>query len=209
MGVIVVPIQNLRIGATFTTPMRYVMTDRWYESMRNYGVGSSETPDGLYKYRIYTPARFSVGAAFTAAGRFLLSADFEAVNYSKVRMQESGGNDGSFSQDNTEIRKTFKSAYVARVGAEFNVIPALAIRAGYNFYSPVSNSTGYNKNNHYVSAGIGYRFTPRITLDLAYQYQFAASNKFTLYSDYEGFSAPIGTATNKANNLLVTLRFKI
>ena len=66
-GAILTPFGGLRLGATFTTPTWYNLTDEWDYTMNtafNNGHTYTEySPTGTYSYKLTAPMRWSVGAA--------------------------------------------------------------------------------------------------------------------------------------------------
>lgn len=209
-GVIYLPTEHLRLGATITTPTAYALTDYWgarmTDSFDNGNKNDVSTPTGTYDYNITAPMRYSVGIAYTLGTFGLLSFDYEGVNYSKIMMKDSYGHTAAFSDENSYIQKSFKTnANLFRAGAEFNVTPSLALRGGYSYYDEARSQ--YAANSFY-SCGIGFRLSRGAFLDVAWQGQIVNQTGFTLYNDYDGFKAPAGYVSNANNKLLATLRFK-
>ena len=211
VGAIVTPIPGLRVGASFTSPTWFDMTDNWQRNMKSSFVNGNyydvDSPVGAYNYRIRTPMRWSVGAAFTFGNRALVSADYENVNYSKIWMADNDGNREVFSEENNEITRYFKKSDIIRVGAEVWPLNIMAIRVGYNYYS--SPDPEFYDAQQYISGGVGFKFGKgRTTLDIAYRRSINNSENFTLYNDYSGIEAPLGVYTFGRGNLLFTFGFK-
>ena len=209
-GMIYLPTQHLRIGATISTPTKYVLTDYWDESIScsfdNGNKNNEQTPGGRYDYQVKSPMRYSLGLAYTIGVVGLVSVDYEGVNYSKVTMRDSRGNTNVFSGENAYIRNNYmRNASIVRVGAEVNATPGIAIRGGYSYYQ--DGRPNYD-GNHFASCGLGFRLSKGAYLDLAWQGQIGNEQGFTLYNDYEEFKAPVGYVTNTNNKVLATLRFK-
>ena len=114
------------------------------------------------------------GAACTLFNRIILSADYERSWYQSMRLQSSPIYGLSYT---TEIKEVFKGGNTVRVGAELNLLPLVALRAGYiwsgnNFrdgYESALYSHPVTRTQSYVTAGLGWRFGT-VYLDLAYQY---------------------------------------
>jgi len=209
-GIIFLPTEHLRLGATISTPTKYILTDYWGATMRNsFDNGNKNemsTPTGNYDYQIVAPMRYSLGLAYTLGTFGLVSVDYEGVNYSNTKMRDYYGGTASFGPDNTYIKSNFlRNANIVRVGAEFNLTPAMAIRGGYAYYD--DGRKAY-RANQFVSCGLGFRLSKGANLDLAWQSQLWNENGFTLYDDYDGFKAPLGYVSNANNKLMATLRFK-
>ncbi|MDO4735859.1 MAG: hypothetical protein Q4B21_02455, partial [Bacteroidia bacterium] len=212
-GIIYLPTKSLRLGASISTPTWFYLHDKWAEDIScNFSDGYKqyiESPLGEYNYKINTPLRWNVGAAYTFADKGVLSVDYEQVNYGKARLKDdSYYYIEDFTQENALIEKTLKLSHIVRVGAEVNVSQGVSIRGGYQFYSN-PYGTSYNPN-HIVSAGLGYSTESGYFIDIAYQQKVNASAKtFSLYNDvYDGsnlvYSAPVGETKDKLFNILLT-----
>ena len=140
LGVIVRPTDNLRLGASIQSPTAMSVSETWqYMASTTYSdsyYNDSETsPAGEYSYNLTTPYRASFGAAYTFDRMGVVSVDYEIADYSVMRFSpvhmDRMGNDEFLSQNMTN--KYFAGvAQNLRVGAEFKVTPAFAVRAGYS-----------------------------------------------------------------------------
>ena len=133
----------------------------------DYRGGSSESPEGHYEYRLISPLRFNVGAAYTFGNIGLVSIDYEACNYRSMKFVEKSTNDNSaFDGVNTDIRSNMGMTHELRLGAEIKPLQSLAVRAGYNFSSSAiqedieyENQYIWEKHEgdtHSFSLGVGY-----------------------------------------------------
>lgn len=209
-GAIFTPFGGLRLGATVTTPTWYTLTDEWDYTMNTaFNNGNSYTensPTGSYSYNLTAPMRWSLGAAYTFLDRGLISVDYENVNYANTRLSEEGYGNNVFSEENDLIKKSFNNASVLRVGAELRLTDRVALRGGYQNYSPAIKGSNGRK---VYSAGIGFNLTPATTLDFAWTKLAAKTDKFQLYDDYSEYvSVPEGTNTNSLSKLVCTLAVK-
>ena len=210
LGLIWVPFPAVRFGATYTTPTAYTLSDQWAESMasdfnanNSFGYESSKKtvyPDYPYSYQVKSPARFSLGAAFVLGNRGLVSVDYEHVDYSATRIRDEKGYDGTFMSDNA-VLKTFNPCDIVRVGAEFNVNSALALRAGYNSYMFP------DPEYQFLSFGFGTKLSETAGLDLAFRTNLGATYTSQPYTDYAGISV-VG-ANVKEYNREVLLTYKV
>lgn len=208
-GVILTPVGGLRIGATFTTPTWYSMTDTWdrsmYSSFNNGNSYSEYSPTGSYDYMITTPMRASLGIAYTFGSFALLSADYEYVDYSTIKMRDYQGRSAEFDEDNQYIRNNYGISNIFRIGAEIRPTSRLSLRGGYNYYGTPGD--GY-ANIQYATAGLGVKLGRSIALDFAYQKRLTTSESFALYNDYgdqtDPIQAPVGTFTSNSSKWVVT-----
>ena len=148
-GLIVRPIDELRIGVAVHTPT-------WYH-LNHYGDGEVDfnyTPNGSTKThsgneytdtydfdsRINTPWRLMFGASTVLGGRAIVSLDYEyqAYNNMSVKYQQynSYGWGGSFVADeavNSDIKTYFMGTSIVRLGLEYRLTSNWSLRAGYNY----------------------------------------------------------------------------
>lgn len=188
-GVIYRPVAGLRLGATISTPTWTTFIDKNMESMESKVYGEyfqAESPYNSYQYKITSPLRWSLGAAYTFGSIGLISVDYESTNYSGIRFKTSPDMYMSdieyFNSLNDDMSKYFRRVNNIRVGAEVKPVPQLSIRAGYNYLDTYEK--GFNGEIHYASAGLGYLFKNGIYLDAAYRQQ--CNRTVEVYSLYEG-----------------------
>ncbi|MBO4557833.1 MAG: hypothetical protein J5693_04425 [Bacteroidales bacterium] len=218
LGAIWVPADFLRLGATYTTPTVYELTDTWQETMNatfdaNYVEHNaevySESPIGSYSYRVKAPSRFTLGAALVFGRGGLISADIERVNYSKMVMTDSNHYADAFEDVNKEIKEYCPSSTIFRLGAEMNIVNDYCLRAGYNCY--YYNAPQY----HFVSFGIGKRISENSSIDLAFRTSLKDNYTLKPYGDYafdeDGVPAIVATTANVTSafrDLMLTYRVK-
>lgn len=216
-GVILTPVAGLRLGATFTTPTWYSLTDQWDYTMNmafnNNKTYTEETPTGSYSYRLTAPLRWSVGAAYTFWDRALLSFDYERVDFSKMYYRNDRRMEGEFADVNREIGKYYGASNIFRVGAEVRVGRFVSLRGGYQYYS---NGYGENVPMQVYCAGIGFNLGERTAIDLAWNRTSSVTDYFQLYGDYLTYdrgdavvtTAPTGLNTHGLNQVACTFSFK-
>ncbi|NLD21150.1 MAG: hypothetical protein GX664_01475 [Bacteroidales bacterium] len=207
-GIIFLPTKHLRIGATIQTPTWYTLTDNWQESISsefdNGNEDWAETPLGQYDYRVTSPFRYSVGAAYTFGSKGLISVDYEEADYSSMYMTDYYGSNAPFSAENRYINNNYRKLYSFRAGTEWNLSSGVTVRAGYSCYERIRNPY-----QEYVSFGFGFNLSRSALFDVAWQGQVDNVEDFTLYDQYaDTIRVPEGSATNKNNKLVCTLRLK-
>ncbi len=220
LGAIWVPLDFLRLGASYTTPTVYSLTDRWSEYMASgfdgttgYKSAESESPVKAFEYRVRAPGRLSLGAAAVFGRGGLISFDYETVNYGKTRMADNYSDYydsvNSFKDVNNDLATLCGRTHIFRLGAEWNIVNDFTLRGGFTSY--VFNSPQYS----YLSCGIGKRVSEHSSLDLAFRTRLKDTYSMTPYDDY-GFNeagvaqclAPVATISNRAYDLLLTYRVK-
>jgi len=166
---------------------------------------SENTPNGRFDYSLETPFKIIGSVAYVFKDFGLLSLDVEHVNYSTMRLRD--GSDGyDFTNENEDIKNTFKDVYNIRLGGEAR-INNVFLRAGYAYYPSPYKSEFINKdaNRHQISCGIGYR-SGNFFIDGAYTRTFQ-KEKYVFYNAGGVTTNPISTKTTEGK-LLVTVGFK-
>ena len=191
LGVIVVPIKGVRLGAAIQTPTILDMRETYAYSgsvdYYNYSSSSVTSPEGENVYNFVSPARLNLGAAFTIGRSLLLSVDYESCNYSSCRFSEKDSDDISsgsyFDKPNANVKAMLGRAEEIRLGAEFKPIPAIALRAGFSHLSSaIKNSLEGDRNA--FSAGLGYSSSGPLYADIAVRYRTFKTRTIVPYSYY-------------------------
>ena len=196
-GVILKPINELRIGLAVHTPTWYQMTDTYwgamdynympsdnsiYTSSLNGYVMTDEGYTGTFDYNMRTPWRMMVGVAGVIGKQGILSADYE---YRGTNTMQASEVDGYVFEDvKSDVKTYYKGTHIFRLGGELRVTPQLSLRVGYSYEtSPVKKqaenngefiwtagtnpSYTFDQHTQYVTAGLGYRFSS-FYIDCAY-----------------------------------------
>lgn len=213
-GAILVPVDNFRLGFSISTPTWMSLTEEWDETIdakfsAGYNPPVLESPLGEYEFKVTTPYRLNVGAAFTFGSLGAISADYERVEYNKIHMSSTGVNN-PFIDQNNYIKKEYTSANNFRAGLELNLNREVSLRGGYAFYGNPEKNWGFD--TQIASLGIGIQ-SGSFFSDLTFMHQFAQNEKFSLYDDVtEGTSvvypAPIGEQKMSNWKLLLSLGFR-
>lgn len=198
-GLIYNPVAGLRLGATFTTPTYYELTDNYDWTVYSYFDGSNpdygnchrETPKGAWDWSFKSPMRFSLGAAYVIGKAGIVSFDYERVNYSS-------------------INNSFNASNIFRAGLEGRIADLMSIRGGYAHYDAAN--AGQSDIN-LVSGGLGFNLGNSFTIDVAYQQMLKNNEYFQLYNDYADryaglVKAPVGIAERSNGKLSVSFSWK-
>lgn len=204
LGVIVRPMDYLRLGIAYNSPLWYKLTDSYwgyaesyngnYEDPKAYG----ETPAQPYPYTEYK-LRSADKWIFSAAGFIgqtaLISLDYELSSYKHMKLSDMYGYEYE-SVNKDLIQHDFGLSHTIKLGAEVKVTPQFAVRAGANWQTsplkkefregtfevfPAGTVAHYTLNKGYssYSAGFGYRFTPNFYMDLACVYRMYKEDAYT------------------------------
>lgn len=219
IGAIVFPAKWIRLGVALHTPSIYKVDESWSTNTRAVFADSiNESPSltSTYSYTLSTPLRLNASAAFIFGNFGMISADYEYIDYSKIRVSSYDFNYSSF---NDYIRGYYKATSNIRIGTEWRW-QRLAFRAGYAFYgSPFGFDKKELRTNSY-SCGLGYTYH-RFTLDLAYVLS-QRTNEYNLYSKYSYYPAYYQDAngnfvtdetkvkeTTTTNQVVVSFKFRL
>lgn len=195
LGIIVKPIQELRIGFAFHTPTWYSMNEYFYANTTYYisdyvdpPRGGAETNggyNGFNEYNYRTPWKINAGIAGVLFNRLILSADYNWEGTTGIHYSDTWNDSGdSYYYTNYDIRRYYRSSQAVRIGAEYRITPSLSVRAGYSYVSsPVKSKVAdgqeeiytagtrpeYSLDNstNYVTLGLGYRYK-KFYIDAAY-----------------------------------------
>ena len=175
LGFIVKPIQELRIGFAFHTPTFYNLSQQFGAntaySYNHEAVKENSTNEGVpggYSFNFRTPWKILASVAGVIGSKFIISADYEWAQYSKMKFSDPGSYGGydsyfdwdyvsssnSYDADGTNglIQNYFQNTNTFRLGAEYRVTPFFSVRAGYaNVSSPVKTSVRENRQVVYTA----------------------------------------------------------
>ena len=189
IGVIVRPIDWLRIGVAYHTPTCYWgLRDTWntYTTSSVYGYSIDEWVNsdynsilGEYKYKLTTPMRFIGDLGFVIKQRGFISAEYEYVNYGSAKLNS---NNYKFATENNDIKTYFTSTHNFRAGTEWR-FSSVSVRGGYALYaSPYKNNINDGSRQSY-SGGLGYR-GDTYAIDFAYVYSKMSEDYYMyIFSD--------------------------
>lgn len=200
-GVIVTPIDGLRIGAAIQTPTRLRISETVMHSANhevlNSGFYSANSPRSKWIYDISTPMRFNLGLAYTIGGMAIISADYERIDYRSMRFHPYYSEDQIFFDGVNDVIQGFdgtqylRAQNMVRIGAEVKPIPEIAIRAGYNFAN--NGLVEINQNTHAFTLGLGYDSPGAFFFDIAAKMSYLPSSTVQVYDNY---------VVDEANNLI-------
>lgn len=223
-GIIFRPVDAspFRIGLSVTTPTWYDLKTSNYTYLINntkadgggklQGDYPNYTTGESYEFKLFTPWKFGVSLGHTVGNYLALGASYEYADYSRLDTRVNDGYDVDYWGDvyehsssdepmNRHTRETLKAVSTLKIGTEAKVMPNLAVRAGYNYVSPMFKKEGYKDGNidsygsNYSSAtdytnweatnrytvGVGYTLG-KMSFDLAYQYA-QTNGKFHPFAD--------------------------
>ena len=162
-GLIVKPIDYMRLGLSYTTAVRLNLKDEYGYAINSVVNGnnynySQFAVSNYYEYDVVTPSKLTVSGAFMHPKLGFFSIDWDRVNYTAARLT-SGNN--LFANANDAIKTNYRAANNVRIGAELKYLNT-RFRGGYTYYESPFNSTslGVSLDNptQSVSGGLGFLF---------------------------------------------------
>jgi len=202
-GVIIKPINELRIGLAYHSPTWYNMTDHYTADFIYDFAGYTGGKDGelyapwfTYDYRMRTPDKWTASLAGVIGQTAIISLDYEYTNYkNNLKMFDDYGDPLSF-DPNPFIKTDFRGASTLRAGAEVRITPQFSARVGYQWkQSPLTKEFKNNQNEvmtvgsvthftldgdtNYFTYGLGYRFTKNFYTDIAFVMRNQKSDLYT------------------------------
>ena len=209
-GVIYKVTELFRIGAAFHSPSWLTINDTYETTMvgsfRDGDVRSSESPINTFEYRIKTPSRMQTNAAFILGKRGLISADYEFVNYSSIRMRDGYQPIAAygFDAENEAISNIYRGTHNVKIGTEIRFKP-WAVRAGVAYFqSPIEPALLETDQDRILySVGIGYRKASGY-IDLGYQLSFWQEE----FYHYEPRVVAASTVDNRNGQVVLSIGFR-
>lgn len=204
--------RGIRVGVAYHSPTYYSLNREYQISMASSSTltnsdGSTETRyasadspiledsgDNVWRYR--TASKVMIGASYTFGMRGLISVDYERDWYGSMKMRSTPYGIDEAIYD--EIENIYQGVNIIRVGAEYKITPALAIRGGYGASSQMVQesatssmllNTPTTNSLRYHSVGIGYSISKGFQLDLTYMSQTTKMSEYRLFYSDAAFSS--------------------
>lgn len=255
-GVIFRPIEAnpFRIGLSIETPTWYDLSSHstthgestiYINEPDFYLAPVKGSTECDYDYEISTPWKFGLSAGTTIGKSLALGASFDYADYSSMKSKIKDGGDYDWWTDtyysnshndnamNAHTSASLKGVSTLKLGAEYRIIPEVAVRLGYNYVSPMFKKDAV-RNMFIESPGVetatttdftNWQATSRFTcglgfnidnfyVDLAYQYN-SVSGTYLPYQNCGDVilgcdvtpSMPVDL-TSKRHQAICTLGFK-
>lgn len=151
-GLIVKPVQELRIGASIASPTWYTFDHSYYGKTEfmytpDYDPnartsGNDYTDDAYFNWKLRTPWRFNVGLAGVIGTKAIVSVDYEYKAYNDMTAKYGDYDNYGYlmgyseaKELNADVSRITQATNTVRIGAEYRVTPKFSIRAGYNYES--------------------------------------------------------------------------
>jgi long-chain fatty acid transport protein len=136
---------------------------------------ASRFPTTSFDATLPLPSNITLGIGFMPTEKLTLAADVQRVNWSVYESLRFDYKDAVNGANFTENARNYEDVFVYRLGAQYQVSDALALRAGgYYDNSPVQD--GYltpetpDANAIGISGGLGYRVGDHFQIDASFLY---------------------------------------
>lgn len=236
-GIVVRPVESLRIGFAVHTPTYYSLVYRYTAALASVALSAGDNPydwevkdgyvyanentptlqdGGEHRWKFTTPTRLLVGASYTFGQYAVVSVDYQYDAYRALKVNSTPADTG---YTNKLFYKDLRGVHTLRAGIEAKPLPWLSLRVGGGFKSKVLNgsydfvafSEPMADKMWYASAGLGFRLGRVTSIDLAYQY------RNTQYTDYYTYYTDLGAGANASplygldilrHNIALTFAFR-
>lgn len=167
-------------------------------------IGAALPQDQGVETQIEFPAQFVAGVSYDATDRLNLMFDFQRTYWSSfdafpVEFE---------SQAPDTLNLNYDDANTFRLGADFQATDAVVVRAGFRYNEAATpRATPFlpEGERNYYSLGLGYRVTPALSTDFAFQYIDQPDRAGAVIPD--GPRAGVYSATGLIFNFTVAYRF--
>lgn len=205
LGVIVWPIEWLRIGAAVHTPTWYSQLNDTWSTLIDAQLGpdynQKSSPVGEFTYQLQTPMRANGSLAFIFGQSGIISAEYERVDYTKMRLRSS---DYNFLAENEAIRNVYAPTDIIKFGGEWRM-SNFSFRGGYARYGSPFKDGINDAAQQNLSVGIGYS-EKNFGLDLAF-INGQRKQDYFMYTSANWNPNPAAQTIN-TNQFVLTTKFK-
>lgn len=216
LGVIGMPIKNLRLSLALQTPSILFMKDAYSTSMEvDYAslneILTGDSPDGASKYKYVQPWKITSGAGYIHKYGFVaVEYELSDAGNSKFKFNDSDVNVKTYERSvNNTIKGKYGIFHAIKAGVEFKYDP-IRLRVGVQYRtSPFESDaapTSIKTSSLTYSAGFGYR-GKRFFADIAY-IQTNSKEIFTPYTTNAN-DVPSAVLSLKKPAVLLTLGYKL
>jgi long-chain fatty acid transport protein len=189
-GIYLKPIEKLSIGITYRSQVNMKVNSGNAEFTVPQSL-SSNFPNGKFTSSLPLPQVISIGVGVTPIEKLLITADVNFIGWSSYKTLEFDYENNTSSLQDTKSERNYKDTYSFRLGGQYDVKENFRVRAGIAYQlTPVQD--GYvtpevpDANKISYTAGIGYKFADKLTVDASFTFEDFAkrtdTNKETNFS---------------------------
>lgn len=228
VGAIVRPVSFMRLGFALHTPTYYSMSDRFYAELEydTDFIGTAKAPNGNAFYQYQTPLKFQSSIAFIIGKSAIVSFDYMLTDYAgTMRLKENTeydsflNGDDPYKLDNADIKREALLSHTFKLGAEYRLSEAFALRGGFAYQSPAVRADAIkevpmntirtdmeyfkDQGSLYGTGGLGFRHKG-FGVDLTYAYR----QKKDLFKPYETTDFTPITVFTHTHNVVLSLSYR-
>lgn len=167
MGIISKPVDAIRLGLSFRSPIWYSLTDVYSNDLQidvsNNADVFSDYTDGVYDYKLSTPSTLTGSFAYLFGKTGLVSIDYTYKDYQNTKLRPSA----VFMTENQDLAANLRGTSQLRIGTEWR-FDLVSIRGGYSYEQNPYNNGLKSEDLTGYSLGLGYYIGKRSKLDFAY-----------------------------------------
>ncbi len=211
-GLLLIPSKAISIGLSYRSEVRIDFAGDATAT------GAPKQYDGLLPHGdieapLTTPSNITLGVAIKPNKKLTFTADYQYVGWASYDKLEVTFNDYTFPDgtNTTASVRDYNNTFIARAGIEYLFSKSLALRAGVLYdKNPIDDSkvdpTLPDADRLGFNAGIGYKLSKNLSVDLAYMFLRFDERKITNSEEsYSGISnsiAPMNGVYNSSAHLL-------
>lgn len=191
LGLIVKPIQELRLGFAFHTPTWYNLTENFGATVNyaygNTDYGSTTTNGGVLGYNdmsFRTPWKIMASAAGVIGSNFIISFDYEWEAYNTMKFGLPNNNGFSFGYDDYYPWDYMSSGY----GTKSGISDIVGDASNNPYYYTNQDISEYYKSTNTFRVGAEFRVTPA----------------FSIRAGYANISSPVKPKTKNNQEIIYT-----
>ena len=233
-GLIYLPVNFLRIGASIQTPTIYSLSVENSSRLdfNSYDYENEKRVDGYINSpevnritsSLHSPLQINGSIAFLFGKKGLLSAEYDFKNYTGMYLADKERGSSVYSNENDQINTMLNNTSTFKIGGEYKIDQNFSIRAGYAYMPATHNSSAenipysgtvrtdveyfVNNGSRYLTTGCGYR-DAFWYIDLAFTNQRLDETFYAFNPNgfKDGYVTPASVITN-FNNLIFTVGFR-
>jgi len=170
LGAIVKPVQNLRLGFSYQSPIWYHLSERFVDNIE---ISVSNNPElyteyydpNYFDYDLKTPGKLTGSIAYVFGKSGLISFDYIYQDFKNTRLKPSS----AFIDENQELSIGLNNTSSIRIGTEWRH-KLLSFRGGYRVVQDPYKNSDSDFDLHGYSFGLGIKFSHNFNLDLAFDH---------------------------------------
>lgn len=175
-GVYFQPTEKLSIGVDYRSRVNLKVEDGDVTFSDIPAIAKPNFPDGTtFTAELPMPSTLTLGIGFRPSEQLTLAVDVSRVQWSAYESLRFDFSQPVAGSTVSETARNYEDAMIYRIGGEYKVSEALALRAG-AYYDQTPVQDGYltpetpDSDSRGLSAGVGYAFTDMISVDASFLY---------------------------------------